>query len=186
PWALPVGRVTMDQRFKLPRTDEEQIRLDLEIHCLVTYIADEEPFLVHHEQRLREEGDNGLAYQVALHRMERSRFNAQHMRRLIKLSKENGFTGYLSPGVSICRERHACPPAAPAPSSAAAQDPDAVMRGGDLDVIEEESKGKGKGEEDEDSVADAFMNILHIADGGTGAPGGLVQHCGAHVIYNGL
>ncbi|KAJ6459501.1 hypothetical protein DFH09DRAFT_960550 [Mycena vulgaris] len=130
PWALPVGRVAMDQHFKLLRAEEEQIRLDIEIQRLVTHIADEEPFLAHHERRLREEGNDGLAYQVGRYRMERGRFNALHMQRLVKLSKENGFTASLTPG----------------------------------------GEGEGEGEEDEDAAAEAFMNVLRIADGGTGAP----------------
>ncbi|KAJ6567631.1 hypothetical protein DFH09DRAFT_1081074 [Mycena vulgaris] len=100
--------------------------------------------------------------------MEHGPFNVLHMQHLIKLSKENSFTASLTPGVSICRECHARSPAAP--RSAMLQDPDAVMRGADLDIIEEKSKGEGKGEEDKDAVAEVFMNVLRIVDGGAGAP----------------
>ncbi|KAF7341883.1 hypothetical protein MSAN_02043900 [Mycena sanguinolenta] len=105
PWAQPAGRLAMDQHFKLLRADEEIARLNLEIPRFVTYMMDEERFLVYHEKRLRAEGNPGLAHQVGVHRIERSRFNALHMENLVKLSKEEGFTGSISPGVSVSKER---------------------------------------------------------------------------------
>lgn len=105
PWALPSGRVAMDQHYKLLRANEEIARLDLEIPRLVTYICDEEAFLWHHEQRLCEAQALGLAHQVRLRRMERGRFTALHMDRLVKLSKEKGFTASILPGVSVSKER---------------------------------------------------------------------------------
>ncbi|KAJ7073352.1 hypothetical protein B0H15DRAFT_806803 [Mycena belliarum] len=106
PWALPAGRAAMDQHYKLLRADEELKRLNVEIRRLVTHIADEEAFLEYHEDRLEEEGNLALAHQVGLYRMERGRFDTLHLVRLGKLSTERGFTGSISPGVSICRERH--------------------------------------------------------------------------------
>ncbi|KAJ6609755.1 hypothetical protein B0H10DRAFT_1656724, partial [Mycena sp. CBHHK59/15] len=38
PWALPVGRVAMDQHYKLLRADEEIQRLNIEIQRLVTHM----------------------------------------------------------------------------------------------------------------------------------------------------
>jgi hypothetical protein len=105
-WAQPAGRAAMDQHFKLLRADEEITRLNLEIPRLVTYMRDEDRFLRRHEQRLREEGSGALAHQVSVHRMERGRFDALHMERLVKLSKEPGFTASLLPGVSASKERH--------------------------------------------------------------------------------
>ncbi|KAJ7729134.1 hypothetical protein B0H16DRAFT_1330589 [Mycena metata] len=90
PWAQPAGRLAMDQHFKLLRADEEIARLNLEIPRLVTHMADEDRFLIYHERRLTREGNPALAHQVAAHRMERGRFNALHMERLVKLSKEPG------------------------------------------------------------------------------------------------
>ncbi|KAJ7113683.1 hypothetical protein C8R43DRAFT_1091391 [Mycena crocata] len=106
PWAQPSGRAAMDQHYKLLRADEEIIRLDVEIPRLVTHMVDEEAFLVHHERRLADEGNAALAHQVRLHRVERGRFNALHMERLVKLSKTPGFTASLVPGVSVSKERH--------------------------------------------------------------------------------
>ncbi|KAF8123948.1 hypothetical protein K438DRAFT_1954892 [Mycena galopus ATCC 62051] len=68
-------------------------------------MVDEERFLVYHEGRLVAEGERALAHQVAVHRMERGRFNGLQMEQLVKLSKEPGFTGCISPGVSVNKER---------------------------------------------------------------------------------
>ena len=96
----------MDQHFKLLRADEEIERLNVEIHRFVTYMRDEDDFLTRQEDRLREDGDEGMAHQVRLVRMERGRFTSLHMSRFAKLSKTGGFTGDLVPGVSVSRERH--------------------------------------------------------------------------------
>ncbi|KAJ7236754.1 hypothetical protein B0H12DRAFT_986328, partial [Mycena haematopus] len=87
PWALPSGRAAMDQHYKLLRADEEIVRLNVEIRRLVTYMGDEESFLVREEGRLRDEGEAALAHQVRILRSERGRFTAVHMARLLKLSK---------------------------------------------------------------------------------------------------
>jgi hypothetical protein len=58
-WVQPAGRAAMDQHFKLLRVDEEIVRLNMEIRRLVTYMADEEVFLKHEEERLRAEGEGG-------------------------------------------------------------------------------------------------------------------------------
>ncbi|KAJ7737113.1 hypothetical protein B0H16DRAFT_1664771 [Mycena metata] len=105
PWAQPAGRLAMDQHFKLLRADEEIARLNLEIPRLVTHMVDEDAFLIYQERRLVHEGNPALAHQVGVYRMERGRFNALHMERLMKLSKEPGFTASLTPGVSFNKER---------------------------------------------------------------------------------
>ncbi|KAJ7445930.1 hypothetical protein FB451DRAFT_1343603 [Mycena latifolia] len=178
PWALPAGRAAMDQHFKLLRADEEIKRLNIEIRRLLTYMVDEEDFLAHHEERLKVEGDVGLAYQVAVHRMERGRFNALHIIRLGKLSTEKGFTGCISPGVSVSRERHE----RIAPSSRDVEmpspNPEVEMRGGSptpgavarTRLQPGATEGGPEGEEDEeeeeedtDGLADAFAHIVRIA-----------------------
>ncbi|KAJ7028886.1 hypothetical protein C8F04DRAFT_1212051 [Mycena alexandri] len=143
PWAQPGGRSAMDQHYKLLRADEEIARLNLEIPRLVTYMADEEAFLIHHERRLREEGSAGLAHQVALQRMERGRFNALHMDRLVKLSKEPGFTASLLRGVGM--------------SDAGLPQDTAAPR--DEEGGEEVDDG---GDEDVDAVADTLEHILRV------------------------
>ncbi|KAJ7768089.1 hypothetical protein DFH07DRAFT_695620, partial [Mycena maculata] len=106
PWALPAGRAAMDQHFKLLRADEEIQRLNVEIHRFVTYMVDEEAFLAREEGCLRMEGNEGIAQQVRLLRMEQGRFTSLHMKRLVKLSKLPGFTGSILHGVSVSKERH--------------------------------------------------------------------------------
>ncbi|KAJ7076258.1 hypothetical protein B0H15DRAFT_925229 [Mycena belliarum] len=107
PWALPSGRAAMDQHYKLLRADEELKRLNIEIRRFITYMGDEEAYLRHHEERLVAESNAGLAHQVGRHRMEHARFDALHMVALGKLSTEKRFTGSITPGVSVCKERHA-------------------------------------------------------------------------------
>ncbi|KAF7367088.1 hypothetical protein MSAN_00968300 [Mycena sanguinolenta] len=104
PWAQLAGRLAMDQHFKLLCADEEIARLNLEIRRFMTHMVDEECFLVYHEERLCGEGKPGLAHQVRVHRMERC-YNALHMETLVKLSKEDSFTGSISPGISVNKER---------------------------------------------------------------------------------
>lgn len=100
PWASSAGRIVMDQYFKLKRAEEEIQRLNVEIPRLVTYMIDEDEFL-----REREEAtalvDSGLAYQIRLYRLERSRYTTLHMQRLRSLARLPGFTGNLRPGQSL-------------------------------------------------------------------------------------
>ncbi|KAJ7717541.1 hypothetical protein B0H16DRAFT_1666773 [Mycena metata] len=156
PWAQPGGRLAMDQHYKLLRADEEITRLNLEIRRFVTYMRDEEAFLLHHERRLRNDGDEALAHQVWLQRRERARFNPVHMDRLVKLSKEPGFTASLLPGISINKEREVpareddnvemldATPTAPPRDEGDGEDVDG---GGDIDV---------------DAVADALEHFLCV------------------------
>ncbi|KAJ6501846.1 hypothetical protein DFH09DRAFT_1102393 [Mycena vulgaris] len=162
PWALPVGRVAMDQHFKLLRAEEEQIRLDIEIQRLVTHIGTRSRSSAHHERRLREEGSDGLAYQVgavphgrgpALMRYTCSASSSSARRTAFTASS-------LTPGVSGLQRAHARPPAAPRKRHARKTQMWRRVR----------AEGEGEGEEDEDAAAEAFMNVLRIADGGTGAP----------------
>jgi hypothetical protein len=105
PWALPAGCTAMDQHFKICRMDEEIAQLNIEIPNPVTFMGDEEDFLVHHEACLQHEGCSGLALQVAWYRMEHRHFNSVHLDWLAKLSKEDGFTVSISCGISLLWER---------------------------------------------------------------------------------
>jgi hypothetical protein len=129
PWALPAGCAAMDQHFKLLRADEEIQGLNIEIRRLVTYMGDEESFLICEEGRLREEGDERIAHQVRLLRMERGRFTSLHMEHFTKLSKIPGFTGNILPGTSISRERHT-----PVVRNVQMRAPSPLMRHADIDV----------------------------------------------------
>ncbi|KAJ7738682.1 hypothetical protein DFH07DRAFT_870478 [Mycena maculata] len=152
PWAQPAGRAAMDPHFKLLRADEEIQRLNVEIRCFVTYIVDEEAFLLREEEHLRMEGNEVIAHQVRLVRMERSRFTDMHMSRLVKLSREPGFTGCILPGTSLSRERHT--PVMQASSPLCPLRHDAAPPGNDEE--------NAQSDDDEGILAGAFMNIIHI------------------------
>ncbi|KAJ7044323.1 hypothetical protein C8F04DRAFT_1027413 [Mycena alexandri] len=163
PWAQPGGRLAMDQHFKLLRADEEIARLNLEIPRFVTYMADEEEFLIHHELRLCNEGNPTLAHQVWLQRRDRSRFNIQHLERLVKLSKEPGFTASLIRGISVNKDRHVPPPS---PDDNDIEMPD-VQAPEDAPIAPPHEEGgvdpdDDRGDVDVDAVADALEHILRI------------------------
>ncbi|KAJ7080779.1 hypothetical protein B0H15DRAFT_924340 [Mycena belliarum] len=163
PWALPAGRAAMDQHYKLLRADEEIARLNIEIRRFVTHIADEEAFLVHHEQHLRAEGDLGLAHQVGIYRMERGRFNALHVDRLGKLSKERGFTGCISAGVSVCRERHVRLPAQPTEGDFEMRAPSPPPQRSEAAGAEDADGSDEEDEEDPEDLAEAFFVIMRVS-----------------------
>jgi hypothetical protein len=104
-WAKPSGRVAMDQYYKLECAAEEITRLNIEIHRLVTHIRDKEAFLRREEGRIHEECGEALAHQVHRYRMERGRSDGDHITRLTTLNKLPGFTGSVSPGTAINKER---------------------------------------------------------------------------------
>ncbi|KAJ7868478.1 hypothetical protein B0H13DRAFT_2351364 [Mycena leptocephala] len=170
PWAQPAGRAAMDQHFKLLRADEEIQRLNVEIRRFVTYMQDEDAFLTREEQCLREEGNEEIAHQVGLVRMERARFTDIHMSRLVKLSKEPGFTGDIVPATSVSRERHTPvtrdrdvqmrPPSPSRPEDAAFPPP---PDDDDDDLSDDDEDGR---------LAEAFLNIVRISvDDGADAEG---------------
>jgi hypothetical protein len=151
PWALPSGRVAMDKHFDLLRADEELVRLDIEIKRLITHMRDEDLFLRWKEDVIREGGDEALAFQVAQYRMERGRFDDVHMVRLVRLSKEPGFTASLAPGVSVSTERRV-----PAEWLASHD----VNMGAAGVVAEEDEDGE---EADEDDLVEQFARILLLS-----------------------
>jgi hypothetical protein len=162
PWALPAGRAAMDQHFKIRRADEEIERLNVEMRRLMTYMGDERDFLVHHEQRLQEEGNEALGLQVRRHRVERGRFDDGHVERLWKLAKVPGFTGNLSRGVAVSTERQV-----PGGASSGSEE---QLGAGDVDMPDAtEQRARALDEEDEedegdmDAIVDAFENIVRIA-----------------------
>ncbi|KAJ7017115.1 hypothetical protein C8F04DRAFT_891420, partial [Mycena alexandri] len=95
PWTRPAYRLAMDRYFKIIRAKEEIKRLNVEIRRFVTWMSDEDRFLRRQEEEAESPGEAAL---IRKHRMERGRFDAGHMERLVKLSKKRGFTGYIMPG----------------------------------------------------------------------------------------
>ncbi|KAJ7719756.1 hypothetical protein B0H14DRAFT_3098579 [Mycena olivaceomarginata] len=171
PWAQPAGRLAMDQHYKLLRADEEISRLNVEIPRLITYMVDEERFLVYHEGRLQAEGKQALAHQVKVQRVDRARFNSVHMERLTKLSKEEGFTASLSPGVGISKER-LIPEAVPGDSEDVEMQEPSQRTVPVLPRPDEEDEGDDEDADvDGEAIADAFEAIVRIThDGPAPAP----------------
>lgn len=92
PWATPAARHAMDQAFKLRRAKEEIKRLNIEIRRFATYMRDEDAYLRMKETAVRL-FNPALANQVAIHRMERGRFNVHHTDILRQIYLLKGFTG---------------------------------------------------------------------------------------------
>ncbi|KAJ7662899.1 hypothetical protein B0H17DRAFT_1211807 [Mycena rosella] len=124
-------------------------------------MADEDAFLI------REEG-------VARLRMERGHFNALHMLRLVKLSKEPGFTATIVSGRSVCRERHTLvqrdrdeemrapsPPPMPPPTEEDVAPPHS-----------DDNKGDAESDDDDGEASEAFLNIVRIVGDNAGDFGG--------------
>ncbi|KAJ7866376.1 hypothetical protein B0H14DRAFT_3442365 [Mycena olivaceomarginata] len=151
-----------DIRNEPLRMDEEIERLNLEIPCLLTYMADEREFLIHHKERLRKEGNTMLMHQVRTHRLEYGHFDDLHRQRLIKLAKEPGFTASLSRGVSVSTERRVPMDASEQHPEGDVEMPDAL----DARTRRPQNADEGEDEEDEDdmdAIAEAFENIVRIA-----------------------
>ena len=63
PWASPTAHLALDTYFKMCRAKEEIIQLNVEIHCFVTYLQDEDRYLCTCEEKLRT-SHPALAYQI--------------------------------------------------------------------------------------------------------------------------
>ena len=87
----------MDRYFKIERAKEKIERLNVEIHRLVTYMEDEDAFLIAKEKEVVDENPR-LAFQIRQHWLERGRYKDMHWRRLKALERKEGFTGTLSVG----------------------------------------------------------------------------------------
>ena len=97
PWATPAGRLAMDLYFKVQRAHEELQQLNLELQHFVTWLVDEETFLLQAE---RSESNVNLRFHIAQYRCKRARFHSHHLQVLTKISNLKGFTGTLEPGVN--------------------------------------------------------------------------------------
>jgi len=99
-WARPASRMAMDLYFKTQRAKEEIQRLNVEIPRVITYIRDERQYL--HKKEAEYQGSHPhLSHQIKLYRIERCRFDAQHMQRFKDIAKLCGFTGTIRPGQHI-------------------------------------------------------------------------------------
>jgi hypothetical protein len=100
PWAKPAGRIAMDKYFKTLRAHKEIAHLNVEIRRLLSYICDEESEL---RQKEREHTTSSpiLSFHIMRYRLDRERYNKQHIKRIAKLAQLSGFSGDLSTGVPV-------------------------------------------------------------------------------------
>ncbi|KAI6137148.1 hypothetical protein F5141DRAFT_1185925 [Pisolithus sp. B1] len=84
-WALPTSQLAINTYFKLCRAEEEVVCLNVEISCKALY-QDANPI---------------LAYQISRYHAICSQFTPLHLHSLKKISRLPGFSGMLTPGVSM-------------------------------------------------------------------------------------
>ncbi|KAJ7774334.1 hypothetical protein DFH07DRAFT_866024 [Mycena maculata] len=160
-WALPAGRAAMDQHFKLLRADEEIQQLNVEIHRFVTYMVDEEAFLV----CLMYPSHCHYLLLIRIKRIGRGRFTSLHMKRLVKLSKLPNFTGSILPGVSVSKERHT--PVTRDVGMVALLPAEIVRPVGVEPPPLDEEEGEDDDDEEGVNALTALIQIVHISgDGG--------------------
>ena len=141
-WATPVGHKAMDQYFKIECAKEKIEHLNVEIWQLVTYMEDEDAFLLAREREVIGD-DPHLAFQIRQHRREHSRYKELHWRQLKVLERQKGFTGTLLLGKGERSMYHLSSDVA-------------------IPNIEEDSEDD-KDDEDEGDVEEALENFLRVA-----------------------
>ncbi|PBK85156.1 hypothetical protein ARMGADRAFT_1087830 [Armillaria gallica] len=81
-WAKPIGRLMMDCYFKIQRAKEEIQQLNIEIHCLATYIQDEDCYLCKKIEEYKAIHP-ATAFQINKHCHSHACFNNRHLCHLI-------------------------------------------------------------------------------------------------------
>lgn len=156
PWATPAARLAIDQAFKLERAEEEIARLNIEIPRLATYIRDEDIYLRAKEADLSP-SQPALAHQVSIHRMERGRFNAYHLKVLEKIYLLAGYTGPIGFGTRVAEA-----PATEEPLDLTFS-PDTGVTPSHEEELEEELNEEQAGEDEEVEVLGAFFSVLDMS-----------------------
>ncbi|KAK0447956.1 hypothetical protein EV421DRAFT_1889433 [Armillaria borealis] len=160
PWAKPVGRLTMDQYFKIQRAKEEIDRLNVEIRRLTTYIQDEDRFLC---KKIEEYSttDPRTAFQIDKHRRSHARFNDRHIRHLVHLASEPGFTGTITPGVRLGMQ----PSEGIDAASALSSDRGSLHKNeeGWGEALKDDDVGPGD-EEDDEELGRQLMAMARVSD----------------------
>ncbi|KAL4079782.1 hypothetical protein J3A83DRAFT_4356454 [Scleroderma citrinum] len=85
PWASPMACLMCCAR-------EEIIQLNVEIHCFVTYLQDEDRYLCACEEQLL------ISHPTLSHQIQ---FNSSHIEYLVEITTLSGFLGTLEPGKSM-------------------------------------------------------------------------------------
>jgi hypothetical protein len=156
PWATPAARLAIDQAFKLERAEEEIARLNIKIPRLATYIRDEDIYLRAKEADLSP-SQPALAHQVSIHRMERGRFNAYHLKVLEKIYLLAGYTGPIGFGTRVAEA-----PATEEPLDLTFS-PDTGVTPSHEEELEEELNEEQAGEDEEVEVLGAFFSVLDMS-----------------------
>jgi hypothetical protein len=131
--------------------------LNIEVPRLTTYIRDEDAYLREKEVELML-SNPALAHQVRIHRMERGRFNAHHLKILEKIHLLAGYTGPIEFGTHI----------AEIPNM---QKVDQVLALSQatagaipcLEDLEEDLEEEQAGEDEDVVVLGAFFNVLDVS-----------------------
>ena len=163
PWATPAARLAIDQAFKLERAEEEIIRLNIEVPRLATYIRDEDIYLRAKEAELSPTNP-ALAHQVGIHRMERGRFNAHHLKVLGKIHLLAGYTGPIEFGTRMTEVAAEPPTAATeSPGLDSALSQPANDASPSLEDLEEDLEEEQAGEDEDIAVLGAFFCVLDMS-----------------------
>ncbi|KAG2050471.1 hypothetical protein BDR06DRAFT_891776, partial [Suillus hirtellus] len=98
--ATPTGQHTMDMYFKMRQASKKIQHLNIEIHCMATYLHDKELYLTECQKQLQLMHP-ALAHQVGVHWNICARFTSYHLCCLHEISTLLGFTESIAPGESI-------------------------------------------------------------------------------------
>jgi hypothetical protein len=158
PWSTPAARQAMDGYFKLLRADEEILRLNVEIPRFLTFIRDEDTYLVSKGKEVALT-DPALAYQIHLLHNSFNRFTPSHIKTLKAIGQLPGFSGSLSFGVHIQEPYIPAPPSLSPPLSPSEE---TAFEEHVVDV-EEDLEEEQAGEDEDQTIMGAYCTILEFA-----------------------
>jgi hypothetical protein len=98
PWAQPANREMSMTYFKVVRSKEEIIRLNVEIHRLAAWVDYDEKQIVEAEEKFQDASSDGLAAEMRLLYAERHRVNNIHRQTLCKIYKLDGYSDQMPEG----------------------------------------------------------------------------------------
>jgi hypothetical protein len=145
----------MDSYFKLLRAEEEIIRLNVEIRRFLTFMHDEDAYLLSKELSVRLT-DPSLAYQILVQSRNLNRFTPCHVKNLNKTQQLQGFSGNLSCGVRITE------PSLPAVSSLPSISSVNIMAVDYQADVEADLEEEQDGEDEEQAVLVAYCSVLEL------------------------
>ena len=99
PWATPAGWLAMDLYYKISRAWKEINQLNVEVHCIATYLHNEDHYLRYMEDKV-EASNPHMAHQIWLDQLLHRCFHSHHKQCLPVISHLPGFSGDIQPGIS--------------------------------------------------------------------------------------